>query len=117
MKQFLIRNLYLYFRRRHCVRIDLGDVLKFGAVMSTGKSDVKHLGNHWFIDCHRNRWFAYSTDKQRGWFRIFGVGLAWKNTEVHRLCFSERYGYANRIQIGKWSVKALPKATKESQNP
>lgn len=117
MKQFLIRSLYLIFRRRHCVRIAMGHELKFGALMSTGKSEVKYLGNHWFLDCGRSRWFACSADRHMGWLRVFGVGFAWKNTDVHKLCFSERYGHINRIQIGKWSVKALCKTDKGAQNP
>jgi len=42
-----------------------------------------------------------------GWFRIFGKGLSWKDVTKHELLFSERYGYAKRYVIGKWSIKLL----------
>lgn len=44
-----------------------------------------------------------------GWFRVFGVGLIWKDLARHDLLFSER----NRlvwgvIRLGRWYVRFLP---------
>ena len=41
------------------------------------------------------------------WLRFCGWGLALKNVDHHPLLFSERNGFVRRIQIGKWSLKAL----------
>jgi len=43
------------------------------------------------------------------WCRFLGYGIAVKDTSRHPLLFSERHGYTRRLQIGKWSVKALGK--------
>jgi hypothetical protein len=42
-----------------------------------------------------------------GWFRLFGVGLAFKDMRQHGLLFGERNGYVRRISIGNWSIKFL----------
>ena len=44
-----------------------------------------------------------------GWFRIFGRGLAWKDTSIHRLMFSELWGHTKTLSIGTWSIKYLGK--------
>lgn len=54
----------------------------------------------------------YYYKNRSGWFRIFGFGLALKDTTMHELTFSERYGYAKGIKIGKWYIKYLPKPLK-----
>ncbi len=43
-----------------------------------------------------------------GWFRLFGRGLKWKDTSIHKLIFSERNGYSKGFQIGKWRIGYLP---------
>ena len=52
------------------------------------------------------------------WFRIFGVGLACKDTTQHRLMFSERtlghkfwhiLIYGKQMQIGKYRIQFLTK--------
>ena len=52
-------------------------------------------------------WFSCAFYGLRGWFRLFGRGLAWKHKSMG-LSFSERYGYTKYIRIGKWIVKYLP---------
>lgn len=42
-----------------------------------------------------------------GWFRLFGVGVVWKNLDHHRLCFSERNGFKKHFEIGRWSFAWL----------
>jgi len=44
-----------------------------------------------------------------GWLRLFGYGIAWKNTEYHPYLFSERFGYTKTLKIGDWSFKILKK--------
>jgi hypothetical protein len=45
--------------------------------------------------------------KHYGWFRLFGIGLKFKNEELG-LSFSERNGYRKYIKIGRWFVGYLP---------
>lgn len=45
-----------------------------------------------------------------GWFRLFGRGLAWKDTRRHRLLFSERNGYVRHLMVGPWSITWLGKS-------
>ncbi len=49
--------------------------------------------------------FYYSN--RFGWVRIFGKGVKWKDVSVHRLLFSERYGYGKYISIGNWRIAFL----------
>ena len=42
-----------------------------------------------------------------GWFRIFGIGLHWKDINRHELLFSQRYGYKKAITIRKWRFEFL----------
>lgn len=53
-----------------------------------------------------NWWCCYYYNQQ-GWFRIFGRGLKWKNTEKYGLLFSERNGFWKGISIGKWRISRL----------
>jgi hypothetical protein len=46
-------------------------------------------------------WSCY-LDNGYGWFRVFGVGIKWKDTTRHKLMFSERYGYSKGLYICKW---------------
>lgn len=45
-----------------------------------------------------------------GWFRLLGVGLAWKDHRSHRALFSERYsgqhGVPKRhyLHLGSWCI-------------
>ena len=52
--------------------------------------------------------WAFYYNNRFGWFRLFGRGLKWKDTSIHGLMFSERNGYAKRLQIGKWCIGYLP---------
>lgn len=40
-------------------------------------------------------------------FRLFGYGLAFKDTRRHRLYFSERNGLGRQLRVGPWLVEAL----------
>ena len=51
--------------------------------------------------------FGFSLGKNRGWFRVFGVGLSFKNTNVHPLLFSERNGYRKGLQLGAYRFSIL----------
>lgn len=51
-----------------------------------------------------------------GWFRIFGIGLHWKDTSRHTLSFSERNGYKKMIKIGTWRIGFLPKHNTTNPN-
>lgn len=53
------------------------------------------------------RFFSSHTSDGRGWFRIMGYGLSWKNTKKHDLIFSERYGYRKGFRIGKYIIHFL----------
>ena len=42
-----------------------------------------------------------------GWFRIFGIGIKFKNVAKHELVFSERYGRRKYIRIRDWIISIL----------
>jgi hypothetical protein len=46
-----------------------------------------------------------------GWFRLFGVGLHWKDTTRHPLLFSERQGLTKALKIRAWRIAVLSKNT------
>ena len=46
-------------------------------------------------------------DLSRGWLRLFGAGIAWRDNRRHRTPFSERYGYTKVLRIGAYSVTWL----------
>jgi hypothetical protein len=43
------------------------------------------------------------------WFRVFGIGISWKDVRLHRLLFSERNGYYKGLKIGNWIFHYLKK--------
>jgi hypothetical protein len=52
--------------------------------------------------------FCSYTEKGFGWFRVFGIGLHWKDITKHKLLFSERNNiHSNHIMIGKWRFAYL----------
>jgi hypothetical protein len=51
--------------------------------------------------------FQAASDDIGGWFRIFGVGLSWRDIGAYGLLFSERNGYSRYLRIGKWIVKPV----------
>lgn len=59
--------------------------------------------------CDINIVFSINKDHSLFWFRIFGYGLSFKNTEKHPLLFSERNGHTKTIRIRNWSIKFLKK--------
>lgn len=50
--------------------------------------------------------FGFFYDNRQGWFRIFGYGLKWKDTDIYGKIFSERVGMQG-LQIGKWRIGVL----------
>jgi hypothetical protein len=52
------------------------------------------------------RVFSRFSDGHCGWFRIFGFGLSWKNTDTVDLLFSERV-LKRGFQVGKYRVHFL----------
>lgn len=55
------------------------------------------------------RFFKLFTDDGIGFFRLFGVGIGWKDITRHGLMFSERSGYWSFVMLGKWMFKLLYK--------
>lgn len=53
--------------------------------------------------------FCYYYNDDFGWFRLFGIGLTWKDFSKHGLIFSERYGYTKYLKIGKYVIRLLLK--------
>lgn len=51
--------------------------------------------------------YYFSKLRTSFWFRIFGYGIAGKDTRVWRLLFSERLGYTKTLRISNWSFKIL----------
>ena len=49
----------------------------------------------------------YFLKKRFGWIRIFGKGVAYRDTTVRPLLFSERNGYVPYVKIGKWVITWL----------
>lgn len=41
------------------------------------------------------------------WFRLFGKGLSFKNTNYEKLSFSERIGKRKYLQINNWVIKYI----------
>jgi hypothetical protein len=46
-------------------------------------------------------------ERGRWWFRVFGWGIQWKDTDIHMMLFSERYNYIRHLHIGNWSFRLL----------
>lgn len=42
-----------------------------------------------------------------GWFRVFGIGIHWKDIVKNGLMFSERNGYRRFIVWNRWVIKFL----------
>lgn len=59
--------------------------------------------------CSVKKIFHVVSRDGRGWFRLFGVGISWKDTKRHRPIFSERQGYRRGMCIGKWRFHFLPR--------
>jgi hypothetical protein len=47
------------------------------------------------------------------WFRIFGVGIHWKDVRTHKPLFSERNGLTWHLRIGHWSFGFLKRIKRE----
>lgn len=51
--------------------------------------------------------FNYNSIDGMGWFRVFGVGLCWKNTLKYPLLFSERCKHRKGLTLGSYFIKFL----------
>ena len=70
------------------------------------KIDFKKSRTAFFRVGSVSLWAFYSV-AGLGWFRLFGVGLHWKDTSRHMMCFSERNGYKKALNIGSWRIRLL----------
>ena len=70
------------------------------------KFDITNAIHHSLHVFGSRLWACYYRDGF-GWFRIFGVGLIWKNINHNELTFSERNGYSKRIYIGNYCIGFL----------
>jgi len=53
-------------------------------------------------------WSSHYNNK-RGWFRLFGYGISFKNLSLYSLVFSERIGKCIGFKIGNYYFRYLPK--------
>ena len=60
---------------------------------------------------------SYYYCSRLGWIGIFGAGIKFKDTKIHPLIFSERYGYTKSIKVGRWYIGWLRKETSKSGTP
>ena len=52
--------------------------------------------------------FEFYSEEGLWWFRVFGVGLHFKDTSTRTMYFSERNGYWKSVRLGRWFIKFLP---------
>ena len=52
-------------------------------------------------------WLYWTYTTGMGHFKLFGLGLSWKNIEKVPLTFSERNGYTSFWRKGKWVFKFI----------
>lgn len=57
-------------------------------------------------DVTKRPWSSYSI-KGMWWFRIYGYGICWRNTQKHGLLFSERNGFKKVLNIRNWVFEWL----------
>jgi len=43
------------------------------------------------------------------WFRIFGIGLVFKDLSIHEMSFSERNEYRKYLKFNSWIIRNLPR--------
>lgn len=55
------------------------------------------------------RVLAYYNGDKMFWFRIYGIGLCFRNINNHPLRFSERLGYTKYLRIGNIVIEYLKK--------
>jgi hypothetical protein len=58
----------------------------------------------------KSRYFFYHLEDGAFWFRLFGRGIAIKNSHKHKLLFSQRMGLAG-FNIGRYYISYLKKIT------
>lgn len=51
--------------------------------------------------------FILQPSLHHGWFRVFGYGLAWKDTRIVVPLAKERHGLKRYYRIGPWSFRVL----------
>ena len=70
----------------------------------------KFVGKDWSIKIFKYRIFTIYFGNRIGWFRLFGVGMKWKDLRKHDLLFSERNGYTKYIRIRNWTFGYLKRS-------
>lgn len=55
----------------------------------------------------KRKHFFFVGEPGNVYFRLFGYGLAFKDTRRHRLYFSERMGLRKQLRVGPWLIEAL----------
>ena len=51
--------------------------------------------------------FCLSKSNGFYWFRLFGIGLKFKDITKHNLLFSERNGFKKHLKINNWIIGYL----------
>lgn len=64
---------------------------------------------HQSITLFNHEIWSFYYENKFGWFRIFGIGLKFKNILYNDLTFSERNGYKKTLKIGNWVISFLNK--------
>jgi hypothetical protein len=72
------------------------------------KFNTDHISQHALYVFGSSCWWSFYYCNGFGWFRLFGVGLKWKDLEKHELMFSQRIGKQKYMKIGKWCIGFLP---------
>lgn len=57
------------------------------------------------------KWLSYHQNRGSFWIRVFGVGISVNDRSIHKPLFSERMGITKAANIGKYSIKWLPRNT------
>lgn len=88
--------------------------MKLPMYMKSGKDNKTIIVKWWGVLYLKLRCFILSHvischyDNSFFWIRIFKYGICIKDTNRHRLLFSDRNGSSKKLMIGKWCVKYLP---------
>lgn len=51
--------------------------------------------------------FTYYSYKGKGWVRIFGRIIEWRDIRKTEPVFSERYGYVKHYKFGNYKIKEI----------
>jgi hypothetical protein len=102
------RQTIAKFLNKHNIKFNFCNDWTIIDIDGITKDQKAIINSHrFYLICENKMLLTYHFYKGGGWFRIFGHGLAWKNTKIHPKFFSERYGYSKHIMIGKWLIKVI----------